>query len=370
MKLTDSRAISFCRMIWALTVGFFVLFSFNLSAYAYDENYVGNSKYWNEKGEIVNLSVNECQGCFKYIVDEENGCVYCYLSFYDLLLTEKSDDVSLLFKIKNSDSYYSFSVSRNGVNADEINIVKENFNVYYDFSKVNSKYHGGELFVAFEFKSSADKGLNNNICCEYSCGKDNNFLIIEDIAVNMEKVTTVKATTEKTSKATTEKSTAVKTTKQGTSNKLTSSMGKSKTSSAKRTTEKSTKFVPSTTNKGSASSKANTKYTAEFSAKKSDDVNESESSESSVQPYEDDSFAPDDLTSDGGLSSVQSEKDQTTADRRTTSSKILFAFGITIFALGTFLVLYGAFKGKYKVIKADDFEGESETDSDSATNSQ
>lgn len=362
MKFTDNRAISFCRMICALTVGFFILFSFNLSAYAYDENYVGNSKYWNDKGEIVNISVNDCQGCFKYIVDKENGCVYCYLSFYDLLLTEKSADVSLLFKIKNSDSYYSFSVSKDGVNADEINIIEKSFNVYYDFSKVNSKYHGGELFVAFEFKNSADKGLNNNVCCEYSCGEDNDFVIIKDIAVNMEKATTVKATTEKTAKETTEKSTTVKTTKQSTSNNSASSTVKSTTSSAKNTTEKSTKFVPSNTKKGSASSIANAKYTTKFSAEKADSIGEEEVAEGSVQPYEADSFAPDDLTSDGGLASVQTEKEKSSADRRTTSSKILFAFGITVFALGTFLVLYGVLKGRYKVIKADDFEEKSETD--------
>ena len=364
MKFTDNRAISFYRMICALTVGFFILFSFNLSAYAYDENYIGNSKYWNNKGEIVNISDNDCQGCFKYVVDEENGCVYCYLSFYDLLLTEKSADVSLFFKIKNSDSYYSFSVSKDGVNADEINIIEKNFNIYYDFSNVNSKYHGGELFVAFEFKNSADKGLNNNVCCEYSCGKDNSFLIIKDIAVNMEKATTVKATTEKTTKEATEKVTTVKTTKQSTSNNSASSTVKVNTSSAKNTTEKSTKFVPSKTKKSSASNKSNTKYTTEFSAKKTDNIGEAETAEDSVQPYEADSFAPDDLTSDGGLASVQSEKEKPSADRRTASSKILFAFGITVFALGTFLILYGVLKGKYKIINADDFEEKSETDSD------
>ncbi|MGN1420926.1 MAG: hypothetical protein ACI4XC_05385 [Eubacterium sp.] len=338
MNFADSKAISFYKMICALTVGFFILLSFCTTAYAYDENYVGNNKYWNDRGEIVNISNNNFDGCFKYFVDEENGCIYFYLNFYDSLLTEKSDDASLIFNFKNSENIYSVSVSKDGINADESSIIDKSFDIYYDFGRVKPKYHGGEIYVAFEFKNSEDKKLDSTVSCEYSCGKDNNFLIKNDIAVNMSKTATTKTT-----KATTEKSTAAKTTKQSTANNLSSS-------TVKKTTEKATKFTPSTT-KNSASNKSN--GTTKFSAKND---YEGENGDISAKPYESDTFAPNDLISADGASSALSEKESSQLNHRTTAGKALFAFGIAAFVLGVFLIFYGALNGKFKIVKSDDLK--------------
>ncbi len=386
MKFADRRAILFYKMICAFAVGFFAFISSCSAAFAYDDGYVGNSKYWNDKGEIVNISNDDFDGCLKYIVDEENCCMYFYLSFYDSLLTESSDSSYLIFKVKNSKNDYVITVGKDGIIADNELNVENNFNVYYDFSKVNPKYHGGEIFVAVEFKNSDDKSSDNTVSCEYSCGKNNNFDIKKDIAVNMVQttvpVTTEKATkttTEKTTKSTSVKSTTAKTTKPNTEKSvatktLTSRTAKSIASAEKSTTEKTTKFSPSAVKKnGSSAKKSSSQSIIKFSAEKSNSDSVSVKSNEITDVSENilngsETFEAEDLMSNSsGATSALSDEKNVSENHRTNASKILFAFGITVFILGTFLVLSGALKGKYKIVKNDDLKENAETEEDDST---
>ncbi|MGN1328883.1 MAG: hypothetical protein ACI4V4_04200 [Eubacterium sp.] len=375
MKFTDSRALSFWRMICAFTVGFFVLFSFSSTAFAYDDGYVGDSKYWNDKGEIVDISNSNFNGCLKYVIDEESCCMYFYLSFYDSLMTESSSDCCLSFNVKNSKNDYLIALGKNGVISDNQSSIEKNFNVYYDFSKVKPKYHGGEIFAAIEFKNSDDKNVENIVSCEYSCGKNNNFYVKDGIVVNMVKTTvitttekTTKQTTEKTTKSTTEITTKLTTEKAEASETTSAKTTKATTSTTNKTTstttEKTTKFVPSTTNKNSSSvEKTSTQSATKFSAEKNNSGNVSVGSNESTDVLDESgTFLPEDLQNiDSDKSSAVSEEISTSEGDRTNDSKVLFVFGIAVFVIGVCLILYGTLNGKYKIVKNDGLKENTET---------
>lgn len=368
---TESKAISFCKMICALAVGFFILISSCTVAHAYEENFVGNSKYWKDKGEIVNISNDKFNGCLRYYVDENDGCVYFYFNFYDLLLTEKNNGVYLSFKVRNSENSYLITLGKSGINNDNKFEIEENFNVYYDFSRVDPKYHGGEAFVALEFKNSDDKKLNNKVSCEYSCTKSNNFVIIEDVSVNMLKATTAKTTketTQKTTKAATEKATTSKATTQKTINKINSTTIKNGNTSRskKNTTEKSTKFVPSTTSKkfSAKNTKSNAKsnsYTSKFSANTTySQANASGLEQNYYQVDNNQTIYPTDFQKSGTVRAVTSRNSNSLLGNRTPESTILFAFAIAVFVIGVVVIFYGAVGGKYKIVKTDDISESSD----------
>lgn len=379
MKFADSRITSFLKMMCVLAVGIIVLLSSCITAYSYDDGYVGNGAYWNDKGEIINISKNSFNGCLKYIADKESGCVYFYLNFYDSMLTEKSDEVYLIFNVKNSKNSYCFSVGKDEIISDQELEVSEDFNIYRDYSKLNTKYHGGEIFVALELKNSENKKLDNYISCEYSCGKNNNFDITDDIVLNMlvttvTKTTAAKTTTEKTTKQTTSKSTTAKTT--NTSAKKTTDEITSKSTEAKNTTAqnqgktsdksntsavKTTKFTTSSAK--SASSNKSSTSSAKFSASKY----EAEKAEETSEPAEtnrqselNETFEASDLLTDNISSSSDAFAQTEINTGRSAGSKVLAAVGVLILVTGTMLIIAGCVKGKYKIARVEDNDFEKE----------
>ena len=370
MKNADSRAALLCKMISAFAVGFIILISFSCAAFAYDDSYLGDGRYWNDKGEVVNFSKDNIEGCLKYYIDEKNGCAYFYLQFYDAKLSEKAEDFHLIFTVKNSSNSYVFSVNKNGVTADAEYNIDNNFDIYYDFSEFSSKYKGGEVFVAYELKNSVDKKLNNTVECKYL--GSNGFDIIKDIPMDMlvtttAKTTQVKTATEKTSKETTIRTTTEKTEKEATG-KSTSASGNSslKTTSKRSSAEESTKFVPSTTAKSSSSGKSSADNSTKFSA--------FAESEGVAAVSETDSLQQEDSVTAGTAGSYYNQSlEQGSSDNSIVSthssagSRTLLAFGIIVFAAGVFLIAYGSLKDKYKIVSV---EKEDSVDASAAKNSE
>lgn len=363
MKNADSKAYSIYRIWSAFAVGILFLLVNCSTAFAYDDNYMGDGRYWADKGEYVNYDKNGAKGQLKYYVDASEGCAYFYLTLYDKNLPEKAEDFYLTFRISNSSNEYVFSVNTKGTTAEAEYHIEDNFDIYYDFTGLNSKYKGGEVFVAFVFKNAIDRKLNNEIVCEYLGGS--NFDIIGGIGVDMLVTTTAKTTTQKT---TTQKSTALKTTAEtaatekttkATTEKSTKFQAADRTETTKATTKKTTaaknttKFTPSS-EKAEASAKSSTKFsprenaeTEEMTARSGEGTYLSEQSTAVYANGSDNSSEE----SNGALSEV------TESSHMSRDSKILLAAGMVIFLSGVAFILCGELKGKYRLVRTDDDNG-------------
>lgn len=368
-KIADSRAISFCKMICAAAVGFLVLISCCFNAFAFDKSYMGDDSKWNDADNVINVSDGNFHGCLKYIIDEEDDCAYFFLYFMDNTLKGSSKKPSLTFDVKNSTNSYHFAVSADESDSDLSSNVTDNFNIYSDFSHLNMNYGVGEMYVAFEFKNSSDKKLENIVSCEYSCG---NFdcLLKKNIVIDLVPATTQKAqakTTEKTSKqttvkTTTEKKTTTKTTKTTTKSSTKPTTKKtSKSTTKKSTTAKSTKFSPSVRKSQSTAASVTSKSSQQTSAAESSVVNETIDAGEMLSQITDNSSVLNKTGNDNFS--------------RSTESKVLFAVGILVFVIGTLLVIYGSLKGKYKIVPVSDDDAkeentESQNDDDDETNDE
>lgn len=354
MTLTDGRVCSFLKSVSAIAVGFFILFSFSFNAFAYDDGYIKDSSYWNDKGESVAISTNTFQGNLKYAADKENGCFYAYLVFNDLQLNEKSDGAYLNFTIKNSVNEYEFSVGKDEVIADDASVVEDNFNVYSNFDKVNLKYGGGEIFVALEFKNSVDKTLSNLIECYYSGGKSNNILLKNDLILDMYVESTAKASTTRAAKQTTvkagneDKNITAKSSQKAAASYSNSDNASSKKKSKKETT---TKFVPSSrkhfttkTSKSKSSASASRSKASKFS--KSDGVVEDVSSLDFIESTDESTTSiPTMITSDDKHMSRE--------------ALALLIISLLVFFAGAVIFVLGLLAKKYKIVSV---KNDEETD--------
>ncbi len=360
MKKSGCKFTSFAKAISVLAVGFIVFISSAFSALAFDSNYVGNSGYWNDKGTALNIENGSFSGQLKYIIDEDNGCAYFYLTFYDSSFTASDiNNVRLIFTVKNSLNSYTFSVGKSGLEVEKGN-VDDNLDVYYDFSKLKSSNTTQEIFSAFNMKNSQDKKLCSEISCEYTIGQNKNFDLFKSVKMDMLVTTTVKTTTTKvtttkttTTKTTTQKTTTTKAASSSTTTAKSSSSTKFTASTTKKTAEKSTaqsstKFTPSagTTAKSSASS-ATTKFSASANSasdnETSNDATQYEYAEESEQTQNAEEAAEIAEQSETGESTAQITQ---RSKSLSSNSKILNLFAALAFILGVIVILYALFDGK------------------------
>lgn len=366
MNTVDSSAAIIRKIICVFAVVIFLLFGVCEPALAYDDSYASGD--WGDAGELVSFSKKTASGFLRYYIDDSAGCAYFILSVDDTGTIE-NQQIFLTFTVKNSANTYIFSVGKNGVIADAKYNIDSNFDVYYDFSKMNVKYGGGEAYVAFELKNTVDKKLDSQIKCEYN--GSGNYNILTDAEIKMLVTTTAKttkATTEKTTKATTEKTaktTTEKTTKattiKTTSEKTTTAKA---TTTAKKTTEKSTKFVPSGTVKTTSAHDATTKFSPSYNTQ--DDATQTTQVQTQTQQT---SPTVSNSGNDGTTSQVQQSEihagDDTIMSGR---SRTLFAVGVFVLLIGIVLTIIGAvYKDKKQLAdeaEADSSEQNSDKDDD------
>lgn len=220
----------FLRLSVSLILAAVCLFSFSISAFAFDDEYISNVGKWYNEGEVTNLSNKVLSGQLRYVLDKNNACAYFYLAYSGCKGNYKDKDVSLEFKISNSSNSYAFSVSKSGIKNNDKNIY-----VDCDFENVSAEYGNGRLFVGFEMKNKIDRSLKNKITCTFNAGSQNSCVILDGLNFDMyvesktasQKNSATKSRNEKSHTDLTSKS-APKTTKKHTS----------------KSSSKSTKFVP------------------------------------------------------------------------------------------------------------------------------
>lgn len=181
-----------------------------LSAYALDTGFVDDERNWIDKGDTVNYNSEYFQGFSKYIVDCDEGCFYFFARFTDYRIdTESDENISLGVTVKNDVRSFYFKVDKDGI----INGEKEDAEVYCNFSEASCQRRGGGIFVAFKLKNKTDRTQNNLISCEYYCGENLTYNMLDGISLDMYVPQTQKSTSDKTAKTTTRKELKVSSTK-------------------------------------------------------------------------------------------------------------------------------------------------------------
>ncbi len=224
-------------------------------AYALDNNYV-ISEYngWIDVDDCINYEKSSVgfDGFLKKIVDEENGCLYIYFSFYDVRLNGFDDEnIVISFDVWNDVNSYSFSVNKNGFINTGTNEQK-NIKIAYNFDSCSINSCGGEILIGFELTNQIDRQLYNNVRCEYSGGINKTEVLFNNQSLDMYVEPTVKAGTTKAEKTTkVAKPTAVK--------NITAAKEKSEKTSTE-SSSKTTKYTPTGTVKSNTKSNQPTQF--------------------------------------------------------------------------------------------------------------
>lgn len=185
------------------------------SAYAMDKGLVDSELSWIDRGDTVNYNSEYFQGFSKYIVDRDEGCFYFFARFTDERIdTESDDNISLGVTVKNDVRSFYFEVDKDGI----VNGKNNDVEVYCNFSEASCQRQGGGIFVSFRLKNITDRTLNNLISCEYYCGENLTYDMLDGISLDMYVPQTQKSTSDKTAKTTTQKESKANSTK-STSNK-------------------------------------------------------------------------------------------------------------------------------------------------------
>lgn len=251
----------------AMLTALLIFMSFGtFNAYALNENYaIDEYHYWLDVDNQYNYQreIDGFDGFLKSVSDESDGCFYTYFRFYDTRIFNSDDEnIVLTFTIENSENSYQFSVNKDGfinTGQNDINAVK----LVSNFDSFACSSMGGEIFIGFELKNTADRVLTNYISCDYAAGVSTTAALFENEVLDLYVEPTKKATTEK---RTTEK--------------------KSTTSKSKTTQSKSSVSSKSSTAKTSKSNSAATTkfkgsgaYITDSSYEDYDDNNDIESEE-------------------------------------------------------------------------------------------
>lgn len=334
------------KMISILALGIFAFITMlPISAMALDETLIENGSSWYQKGESNIISYDEFDGIIKYYADEENGCVYFYVCFTDKKIKNlKNEDIYLGFTIENSLHKYTLTVNKDGLKEQTGNDAKDNINVICNFSNMNCKNGGGELFVGLELKNKEDKRLANKIKCVYSRTLNNHILLKEDIPLCMP-ATAIEGTTASSNvskPSTTNKSPNEATQKQNTSKANT------------------TKFSPSSEKTTQDREAENSKNTSE----KADAAQSFVPSDDNPQP---DIPAGEDFLQEENAFEVQSNSlieyvDKQKSTKMSRDAKICLFGSVTAFGAGATVIATAAIGGRYKIIsvshnKTDENEG-------------
>lgn len=209
-----------CNFSAALVFVSIMLFIFSpFEAFAFDYGLVGSEYAWVDIDELIsyNAEENGFDGFSKQLADEDNGCFYVYLNFYDKSLENVDDDsIILTFVVQNSEAQYMLSINRNGF----VNTSQECMNaidIVYNFDNCSAHRCGGEIIAGIKLKNKSAKALTNTVTCIYSGGGYNDSVLFDNAMLDMyvepttkpPKATTERSvrTTTKSSKTTTEKTT-------------------------------------------------------------------------------------------------------------------------------------------------------------------
>ncbi len=170
-----------------------LIFSFtNLTAYAFNSDYIGNAVKWND---IPNIAQTDMNAACKYIIDNDEGCFYLYL-FYNKREFPDIDKIEISFRLVNDKNIYNFSVDKYGfTKASSKNAIE---NIY-----LQQQFNSGKIFVGFQLENPDDRKLDTKISCEFASGDEITKSLISGKSIEMfvpvtEKSTSVKYNTTKT----------------------------------------------------------------------------------------------------------------------------------------------------------------------------
>lgn len=176
---------------------FIFVFCSAFRAYALNENYVIDEYHnWLNVEDQCDYTKNNdgFDGFLKHISDEEDSSFYIFLNFYDTRIANGSDEnVVLTFTVENSENKYCFSVNKDGfinTGQNDRNAVK----LVSNFDNFSCSSMGGEIFVGFELRNSADKVLTNYISCDYAAGVETTTVLFKNEVLDLFAESTEKAT--------------------------------------------------------------------------------------------------------------------------------------------------------------------------------
>lgn len=178
-----------------------LILSAPIQSYALNEEMVEGERHWIDQEVRINYQEHSYfNGFAKYIIDSDEGCFYFFISFLDSRIDSRSNDnITLAFTITNQEHAYSFHVNQNGVLDNTTPETLKAIDVSYNFDETSCKRQGGNIYVAFELKNSDDKKLDNTISCEYYCGFNCTYNLMENISLDMSSQQADKTTTKKSS---------------------------------------------------------------------------------------------------------------------------------------------------------------------------
>lgn len=289
------------------------------SAAAVNTDLVEDEVYWIDRGETVNYSSSYFQGFSKYIADEDEGCFYFFTRFTDSRIDmDSNDNITLGFTVKNDSNYYSFKVGKDGILDNQGQNLSDAIEVYYNFSEASCQRQGGGIFVAFKLKNKTDRTRKNSISCEYYCGLDISYNLLDDVELDMYVPETQKSTSNKTTKAAAQASTK-------------SNNTKSTTSKEKNTAESSTKFSGSGDKLSTTASNKSSKFSGSAAAANTEQT----SNENSVS-----------LNESVQLHSAENYNSIGEKQSLSVHSKLLIAVFAVLFSLGVICIIIGCAKNK------------------------
>lgn len=306
----------------------FICFSiilFPSCVFALNTDLVEDEIYWIDKGNEIYYSGNDYfEGFSKYIADEDEGCFYFFSRFTDYRIDRNTNEnITLAFTIKNDVNTYSFQVDKNGLMNSSSKNTLESIDVYYNFDEASCKRQGGGVFVAFKLKNKTDRMLNNSISCEYYCGLNCTYNLLDSVHLDMYVPTTVKTT-------------KAKTTKQTTSKKSQKTETKAKTNTTKAIKETSTKFS------GLGNTSANKKTSApatKFSGS-GNQIADDEVTEEALQSEESNNANVEKRESSSEISA------QNSSTELSYQAKLLIIIFTVVFVVGVICIIIGTVNSK------------------------
>ncbi|MGN0521976.1 MAG: hypothetical protein ACI4IQ_04985 [Eubacterium sp.] len=349
-KLKRKLFISAASFVLSLCMGFLCPFS----AFAFNTDYVTDPSKWNNCGNIILYDSDGFSGCLKYLEDNQTGCFYTYLYFYDTKISDENDsNIILSFVIENDAAKYKLCINKDGITEETDRIAQDRVEVYYNFDNVSCSKSGGEILVGFSLTNKDDMLVNNKIKCEYSCGLSSTHILFDNIYLDMsvndttslqqtEKSITQTQTSNKTSSTT-----AVSKIKADTTAALT--QNDSSNSSIKESSSSSTKFVPSSvTSKSSSSQSVNSSNTTQTEAFSADNKGSSSTYAAVAMPQQTSDAGDFQSEESSNPASVDSNIDHDNqpegAVAMSNPAKLCLASAVVIFVLGTALISVGCAK--------------------------
>ncbi|MDE6469585.1 MAG: hypothetical protein K2L19_01000, partial [Eubacterium sp.] len=293
--------------------------SIPFSAYAVNMDLVDDEVYWIDKGDTVIYNSSDFQGFSKYIADVDEGCFYFFTRFTDYRIDSNSDEnITLGFTMKNDINNYYFKMDKDGIINNQGQNSLDMIEVYYNFSEASCQKQGGGIFVAFKLKNKTDRTRCNSISCEYYCGLDISYNLLDDVNLDMYVPETQKSTANKTTKATTQSNTK-------------SNNAKSTTIKEKNTTESSTKFSGSGRAVNTTGNNNASKYSGTAVPENTENTN-TDNSMSMNRSFQENSAE--------GYNSIGEKQSLST------QSKLLIAVFAVLFSLGVICIIIGSVKNK------------------------